>query len=510
MDQKRIVHPVEDRWSYLWLALGSVLTLFSTGQWTIPLMTWLGSIFVLRFMRSQPALRGYVLVWLTNFIVVSIAWWPILGYGSTLPVFLITMAISTLFIGALPFLLDRLMVPLLTGIASTLVYPLAATALEFLTISANPMGSIGAQAYTQYNSLVLMQLVSITGMWGITFLIAWFASILNYAWERSFAWPQIRGAVSLYSGIMVLVLAYGNIRLAFPKQQPGTLRVHGLIAVDGREMLPVLKQAQQENWEAYRQKSAEIQQLYFDGTLQQARQGAQLVLWPENAVWLAAEDEAALLSQAGKIAQDQAVYLGLGYAVEYPDDTPYENKLVVLDPQGKIVLEHLKFGGQAIEGFHSGDGILRPIATPYGTLSGIICWDAFFHKPVLQAGRNGTDILLTTSLEFREIVPMHAQITTFRSIENGVSLVRVADNGISFATDPYGRNVAWVDFFTTSERVMVAQVPAFHVTTVYSIIGDLFGWVAVAGLLGLAVWSLFRYRRAAKAAGADERQKERA
>jgi apolipoprotein N-acyltransferase len=502
MNEARIIYPIRDRWSYLWLVIGTLLTLFSTGQWTIPLAAWLGSIFVLRFLRSQPVLKGYIFAWLTNFIVVSIAWWSILGYGSTLPAFLITMAISTLFIGALPYLLDRLLVPRLTGFTSTLVYPLAVTALEFLTISANPMGSIGAQAYTQYNSQVLMQLVSITGMWGITFLMTWFASIVNFAWERSFSWAEIRRGLAIYAGIMLVVLAYGNIRLAFPQVEKGTLRVHGFVAADGQEIKPKLLEAQQVSWQAYRESSAEIQDLYIEGTYREAKQGAQLIVWPENAVWLASEDETALVAKAQRIAEDEGVYLALGYAVEYQDGSPYENKLVIMNPTGEIALEHRKFGGQALEGFSPGDGILRTVETPFGTLSGIICWDTFFQKPVLQAGRNGTDILLTTSFEFRAIVPMHAQITTFRSIENGVSLVRVADNGISFVSDPYGRTLASVDFFTTSERVMVAQVPAYHVTTIYAIIGDLFGWLAVVGFVGIMILAVVVGRRTARKSAA--------
>jgi apolipoprotein N-acyltransferase len=499
MNARKNTYPLKDRWSYLWLVIGTLMTLFSTGQWTIPLVAWLGSIFVIRFMRSQPVLRGYILTWLTNYVMVSIAWWSILGYGSSLPAFLITMAISTLLIGALPFLADRLLVSRLPGFTATLIYPLAVTALEFLTISANPMGSIGAQAYTQYNSLVLMQLVSITGMWGITFLMTWFASIVNYAWERSFSWHIIRRGLVLYAVIMLAVLTYGNIRLAFPQTEMGTMRIHGFVAMDGHEMKPKLIEAPQESWEAYRELSTEIQERYIEGTYREAKQGAQLIVWPESAIWLASEDEAALIVRGQQIAQDEGVYLALGYAVEYQDDTPYENKLVMIDPTGEIVLEHLKFGGQAIEGFASGDGILRTVETPFGTLSGIICWDTFFHKPVLQAGRNGTDILLSTSYEYRAIVPMHAQITIFRSIENGVSLVRVADNGISFATDPYGRTVASVDFFTTSERVMVAQVPAYHVTTLYSIIGDLFGWLAVAGFAAIIVTGVIQSRRLRRA-----------
>lgn len=270
MNVNQISYPLKVRWSYLWLVIGTLLTLFSTGQWTIPLATWLGSIFVIRFMRSQPVLRGYILAWLTNYAVVSIAWWPILGYGSSLPAFLIIMGINTLLIGALPYLVDRLLVSRLPGMAGTLVYPLTVTALEFLTLSANPMGTIAGQAYTQYNSLVLMQLVSVTGMWGITFLVAWFATIANYCWERSFSWQEIRKGAILYGGIFLLVLAYGNIRLAFPQTEVGTMRIHGFVEVDGHETKPRLIEAQQVSWEAYRQLSAEIQDQYFAGTIREA------------------------------------------------------------------------------------------------------------------------------------------------------------------------------------------------------------------------------------------------
>jgi apolipoprotein N-acyltransferase len=495
MNEKTSIYPLKDRWSYLWLAIGALVLLFSTGVWTIPLLTWLGSIFLIRFFRSQPVGRGFLLICLVNYIFGSIPWYPILGHGLPLPFFLIIMAVNTLTIGALPFLIDRLMISKLPALAGTLIYPLAVTTIEFLSLSTNPMGSIGSQAYTQYNSPVLMQLVSVTGLWGITFLVSWFATIANYCWEGALSWQNIKKGVVLYVGIMLVVLAYGNIRLAFPKIESGTMRVHGIVEMDGLKAKTLLMEAQRVSWDAYRELSSEIQEAYLEGTIREARQGAQLVVWPENAVWLAAEDEAGLVTRGKQIAQQEGVYVALGYAVEYQDSNPHEVKLVLIDPAGEVVLEHLKFGGQMIEGFRPGDRILRTVDTPYGTLSGIICWDTFFQKPVLQAGRNGTDILLSTSLEFREVEPMHSQITTFRAIENGVSLVRVADNGISFATDPYGRTVASVNFFTTSDRVMVAQVPAYHVTTVYAMIGDLFGWLAVVGFVGIIAAGVIRNRR---------------
>jgi len=505
MNQKRINYPLQDRWSYLWLVIGTLLTLFSTGQWTVPLAAWLGTIFVLRFLRSQPVWRGILLAWLTNFVFVSIAWWNILGFGTPLPMFLVTMAISTLFIGALPYLLDRLLVPRLGGFAATLVFPLTVTAIEFLTISANPLGSFGGQAYTQYNSLVLMQLVSVTGMWGITFLLGWFPTVVNYAWERSFAWSEIRRGVAIFAGVMLVVLAYGNIRLAFFQPEAGTMRVHGITEVDMRENWVKLRGiAAEQGWQAMRQQATDFQERYLEASVREARRGAQLVVWPEMAVMVPAEDEAVLIERGQEIARQEGIYLAMSLGTVYQDDKPHEVKLIMVDPEGQIVLEHYKYGGQLVEGFKPGDGILRTVETPYGTLSGIICWDTNFHKPVLQAGRNGTDILLSTSLEYQAIDPMHAQMATYRAIENGVSLVRVADNGLSIVTDPYGRTVAAVDHFTTSERVIVAQVPSKGVFTLYPVIGDLFGWLAVVGMVAIIVVAVVQGRRAKQAAAAAQ------
>jgi apolipoprotein N-acyltransferase len=84
----------------------------------------------------------------------------------------------------------------------------------------------------------------------------------------------------------------------------------------------------------------------------------------------------------------------------------------------------------------------------------------------------------------------------YRTIENGVAVVRQSDNGLSVVADPYGRVLAAVDHFTASERVTVAQVPAkAGVFTIYSVIGDLFGWLTVAGFVVAAVWALTRGRK---------------
>jgi apolipoprotein N-acyltransferase len=213
------------------------------------------------------------------------------------------------------------------------------------------------------------------------------------------------------------------------------------------------------------------------------------------AVNLPKEDEDDFVMRAQQIARDEGIYLVMAYAASFQDGSPFENKLLIIDPAGDVVLEHLKHGGAQLDGAVVGDGILRTVETPFGTLSGIICNDTDHEEFVTQAGRNGTDILFSPSMEYQAIDPVHAHMAIARAIENGVTLVRQADNGLSIAVDPYGRVSATMDHFNNSERVMVANVPLLSTFTIYPYIGDLFAWLAIAGFLTITIWVVVRGRR---------------
>ncbi len=496
MSKERVSTTMQtDRWPYLWLAIGTILTLFASGRWAIPLAAWLGPVFMIRFVRTQKVFRGFILVWLATYVTTVITWWGMMPLP--LPVYLVLMAISTLTVAGLAYLADRLLAPRLKGFAATLIFPLAGTALEFLGMTTSPVGSFGAAAYTQYGNLALMQLLSLTGMWGFPFLMGWFASVVNWAWERSFDWPAIRRGAALYAGIILLVMVYGSARLVFSPVQAGTVRVASLTAAQIDDEGPI---SLKDDREGFRRRASDVRDRYFEQTIREARAGAKIVLWPEGASVGFEEDEATLIARGKEVAAQEGIYLAMPLFTIYeePNRLP-ENKLIVVDPAGDTVLEHLKYGAGLLEGIRPGDRVLRTFESPFGTISGVICWDADFPATVSQAGRNGTDILLVPSNDLREIDPMHTQMAVFRAIENGVSLVRQASNGLSIATDPYGRVLAAMDHFTASERVMVAQVPTQGVFTLYSVIGDLFGWLAVVGFVVIVVWGVVQWRKARRA-----------
>jgi apolipoprotein N-acyltransferase len=494
MNDNQITYPRSDRWSYVWLILSMLLGIFSLsiGRWTIPITSWLGPIFAIRFMRTQRrSWLAYLLLVITTAVSVTIALPSFLG--ELRPSIIIGSAI----IANLAFLADRLLVPHLPGFVGTLVFPSVYTAMEFINTLTNPLGSFGGLAYTQFGNLPILQLVSVTGMLGLTFLISWLASFVNWAWEREFAWAQIKRGTELFAGIFLAVLLFGQLRLWFAPPPAETVRIAGFTVVDWRAEQDQMMQALNNDRAAFRQLVAARYPLYFEKTVQEAQAGAKIVVWPEHAAPVAKEDEPALLARAQEIAQQEGIYLAISLMSLPADDSPYEAKMLVYDPNGELVLEHYKYGGVGFEGNRvNGDGILRTAATPYGVISGLICWDTDFPGTVLQAGRNGTDILLSPSLDFQEIDPMHAHMAAMRGIENGVSVVRVSDNGLSMISDPYGRVLASTDHFTSGDRTIIAQVPTESVPTLYPVIGDLIGWLSIGGFIVLVIVAIIRRRNA--------------
>lgn len=207
---------------------------------------------------------------------------------------------------------------------------------------------------------------------------------------------------------------------------------------------------------------------------------------------VAGEDESALRAAAAALAVEEGVHLALPLFVLFrEEDRPPENRLLLYTPDGRLGLDHLKFGGNVFEGSLEGDRVLRTAVTPFGLVSGVICWDMDFPAVIAQAGAENVDILLAPSNDWREINPLHGQMASFRAIENGVTVLRSASNGLSLAVDPYGRTLAALDPFASDDRTMVAQVPARGVATVYGRVGEEpFAWLVAGLFLGLALWCL--------------------
>ncbi|MFQ6330688.1 nitrilase-related carbon-nitrogen hydrolase [Nocardia sp. CWNU-33] len=479
---------------YFWLAAGVVAALFATNSaWSVPVAGWLFSIALMRFTRSCSALTGFACAALSS-TAVTIVLVTVAGGSAGGPILLGCLVLSLLL--SIPLLVDRLLFQRLAPFAATLVFPAARAAVEFLVAAISPLGTIfGPLATTQSANLPLLQVVSVTGLYGISFLMAWVAPVVNDALEHRWDWPSIRTVTLAYVSVLGLVLLGGGLRLALAPTAPSLVRVAGVSvsrAAEERmreidnfhapEVLPEQKPV-------LRRAFAVLNDDLFARSRTEADAGARIVAWPEAAAVVLGEDFDDFLRQARDLAKDKAIYLDMGIAVILDGQPRSRDIAVLVAPDGQVLSTFDKAHPvPGLESLRPGDGIVSVSATPYGRIASVVCFDADFPRTM----RTRADIMFVPANDWKGIERMHAANAVFRAVENGYNLVRETSNGIAITVDAYGTTLARTDYFSTTQQSMVVSVPTRGTWTVYGLIGDLFAWLCIAGVAGLTAMAAVR------------------
>jgi apolipoprotein N-acyltransferase len=486
--------------SWLWLALAAGLVFLANGNRTAAVAAWLAPVFLLRFVRTRRVLLGLPLTYAV-----------LAGAGALQLVGLMPLAGVQFYLFValcgipfvLPYAADRLLAGRLGGLAAATVFPTSWAATEYL-LSLSPGGTWGSTAYTQYGNLPLLQLLSVTGPWGVTFLVGWFATACNGLWEEGPGPGPARTGAALFAGTMAVVLLLGGARLALWPPAGLTVRVaslsrEGVGVAPGNATWQRLRrnEATEVDVREYRRWAQAVGDDLLERTRREARAGARIVFWGEGNAPVLEEDEAALIDRGRELCQQYQVYLGMALSTWTRGQArPRQNKVVLIGPSGQVAWQYLKTypvpGGEALT--VPGDGVVRALDTPLGRISAVICLDADFPQLVRQAGILGADILLDPASDWKAIDPMHTHMASFRAIELGVNLVRQTSEGLSAAYDYQGRVLAAMDHYHTKDHVMVAQVPTAGVRTVYSRVGDVFAWLCCGAVVVLAAKAFARPR----------------
>jgi apolipoprotein N-acyltransferase len=301
-----------------------------------------------------------------------------------------------------------------------------------------------------------------------------------------------------YAAVLGAIVLGGTVRLAAAPTDRASLRTATLnrpvdLFIPGEMTRIAEGRVSPDERQPFADKLTRLHDWFLEGSRREARAGARLVVWPEGNLLVFAEDEPAFVERAQRVAAGEGVYLAMGMGTVRPGAAlPFENKLVLIDPSGRVIVSYLK--SHAVTGWEAGimrpgDGRVPVTATRDGRIATAICFDADFPEFIRQAAQGSADLLIVPANDWKAIKDIHFQMAAFRAIENGVPLVRAASSGLSSAFDPWGRVLGLADYFAAGDRTMTVQVPLGGVRTLYARTGDLFAWLCVAGLvaaLGIA------------------------
>ena len=479
---------------WFWLIAAGLLLLIADGRNTVAAAAWLAPVCLLRFLRLRPGWSGFAAAYAVRVITLPIAERGMIPVPGVF--YYIFIAVISC-VALLPYAVDRALAPRLSPVIGTLVFPAAMVTVQFL-LGFGMHGSWGSLAYTQSGDLPLLQLLAITGLAGVTFLIAWLAPVANLVLERGLDFRASRIASICFVSACLIVVAGGGVRLAFFPPASRTVRVASFSPadsgppIDSRLRDRVVRGIATASEVAEFNSAARAGQDYLlQRTEVEALAGAKIIFWSEGAATVLRQNELALLRRGESLAAQDHLYLGMALASWSPGQAhPLQNKLVLIDPSGNIVWQYLKAhptpGPESALSVAS-DGKLRFLDTHYGRISAAICYDMDFPRLIAQAGRHRTDILLSPASDWRAIDPRHTQIASFRAIEEGFNLVRQVNDGFSAAYDYQGHRLAAVDAYASPNAALIAEVPTQGTITIYSILGDWFAYLCILLLLALAI-----------------------
>ena len=105
--------------------------------------------------------------------------------------------------------------------------------------------------------------------------------------------------------------------------------------------------------------------------------------------------------------------------------------------------------------------------------------------------------MLVPAWDFKADAWMAANMTKLRGVENGYAVVRSSRDGLLTVTDAWGRVLAVKESASLPGASLLATVNVGpRVPTIYTRIGDVLGWLCVAGMALLIPWSFVRRRQA--------------
>ncbi len=375
--------------------------------------------------------------------------------------------------------------------------------------------------YSQVTVLPVAQLASVTGVYGLSLLLAAVAAAAAYVVVSSGTRRWI--VAGSMAAVVALCAGWGAWRL----------RDASLLNAGNPIRVAVLQGniAQEDKWEP--SLADDITNRYMSMTRAAIAQGATFIMWPESATPFFFEADILRGGAMRRLAQETGVTLLFGsdqvepikaeLGIQRPARRLY-NAAFLVKPDGSVGAVYRKmhlvpfgeyvplkniffFVGPIIESLDAFVPGTDPVLLPVGShlASTAICYEVIYPDLIRRFVRDGSELLTTITNDAwygrTSAAYQHWDQAAMRAIEGGRYLARAANTGISGFVDPYGRALARTALF--EQALVVRDVRFITSRTIYTRIGDLVAWMSLAltvvALLAASApagrWALRRPRR---------------
>ena len=355
-------------------------------------------------------------------------------------------------------------------------FPVYWVTCEYLTAIASPHSTWGNLAYTQMDCLPLIQIASVTGIWGVSFIVFLFAAAtaallsgIGNAWQR-------RVLAIAVGAVVCAVFVFGMVRL---QSKPSGESV--AVTLVGKDVpMSVYLGSEEQALELLGEYAAEVRRVTPAGT--------EVVVLPEKIGRVTESNLVEVDALFSSVASETHAAIDLGLVRK----TPYSafNSSRFYSPDRKMEANydkhHLLPG---VEPEKPGDKRVI-LDQPSGRWGLQICKDMDFPKLSREYAAEGANLMLVPAWDFNVDRWLHSRMAVLRAVENGFALARSARNGLLTLSDNRGRILAETatapgPFASISGILSVAPEETFYART-----GDWFAWLCVAVCVVLFAFQL--------------------
>lgn len=442
-----------------------------------------------------------ILYWL-NIVFIQYGHLP---WSVSIPVYLLLVFWLAMFYGAATYV-ARL--GEIVGIKSAFTMPVAWVAFDFIRSFLFSGFAWAMLGHSQFRTLPMIQIADIAGVYGITLLIV-LANIVLYRAIRA-----ITGAGIPYpakSAVVLLFMFIGTLYYGFSclnKTQNTNNKLFKVALIQGN--IP-----QDVKWSPeFREKTIET---YFRLSREAAKDGVNLVVWPESAVPFFFQDDQQNGDRLKGLAKELHSYLLFGSPAHELRNgkSTYLNSAFMLAPDGEIVGradkmhlvplgeyiplgKFLTFINKLVVGigdFSPGENAV--VLDAGGTKLGVqVCYEIIFPELARTYVNAGARVLvaITNDAWFgKTSAPyQHLAIATFRAIETRTPLIRAANTGVTAIIDQNGYISRMTGLFVEGYRT--GEIVEGSGKSIYLRIGDTAAWLCVLLTAGIILFASFRHK----------------
>jgi apolipoprotein N-acyltransferase len=509
--------------------LSSVLLILAFPPYSLEWLGWVALVPLLSAISARNLKQGFFQAYLCGMIFFALVFqWVFQVPGYTFLHHSILFVYLGLYFGLFGFLFSFLYKR--SGVTTALfASPFLWVSLEYIRSNMGFMAfSYAWLGYTQHDHPIIIQIASVAGAHGVSFLLvmvnsAVAAFVLTILYRSKTLHPMPNRPISnqgviLIAGVaaflVILTMCYGIIVVSKPTM--------------GKKLRVSVVQGNIEQTKKWDPKQAEfIMQTYFELTRKALIDQPDLIVWPETATPGFVFNDMALLQRIQGLIRETNAYFLIGSS-EYPklQKTPLRvggsgNTALFFSPDGRPLGQYLKirllpFGeylpyAETVPWSWVDVPKVNPtmpgkeftiFQCPTFRFAAPICWENLFPDLPREFVKNGAQFLVNITNEAwfdRSVGPQHYVISSvFRAVENRVYVVRCANTGISCFIDPYGRITGRVQKNgkdTLVEGYLTRPVYLSEGRTFYTRHGDLFAYLSLlvsAFMIGTSLWRVKR------------------